>query len=151
MQCLNSCTDEIWPTTDFVIPLVDESTLRVKGELPKCKHCSALARPNVLMFNDWRYLGIRQEQQRQRFHEWLEEAITRQWKVVIIEIGAGKAVPTVRMTSEEVASSLKGTQLIRINPTVGDDLVPNGHISLLRCGGLRALQLLQQALNQSQS
>jgi hypothetical protein len=55
------------------------------------------------------------------------------------------------MTSEEVASSLKGTQLIRINPTVGDDLVPNGHISLLRCGGLRALQLLQQALNQSQS
>jgi len=115
MQCLNSCTDEIWPTTDFVIPLVDESTLRVKGELPKCKHCSALARPNVLMFNDWRYLGIRQEQQRQRFHEWLEEAITRQWKVVIIEIGAGKAVPTVRMTSEEVTSLKYGRNIVRVH------------------------------------
>jgi NAD-dependent SIR2 family protein deacetylase len=102
MQCLKACTKEIWPTSEFNIPPVDESTFRACGELPKCKRCSELARPNVLMFNDWGYLGIRQAQQRQRFSQWLNKVMINQWRVVIIEIGAGKAVPTVRMTSEDM-------------------------------------------------
>jgi NAD-dependent SIR2 family protein deacetylase len=102
MQCVMSCTNEIWPTTEFVIPRVDESTFRAIGDLPKCKRCGQMARPNVLMFDDWGYLDGRQTQQRQRFNQWLREAIDREWRVVIIEIGAGKAVPTVRIISEEV-------------------------------------------------
>jgi hypothetical protein len=47
------------------------------------------------------------------------------------------------------ANKLKEATLVRINPTPGDDEVPEGHISL-RCGGLHALQLLEQTLDQSQ-
>ena len=36
-------------------------------------------------------------------------------KLAVIEIGAGTAVPTVRMTSEDVARHF-GVPLIRINP-----------------------------------
>ena len=51
LQCVEPCGDEVWPaeSTDLHIDL---ETLEARGELPQCPHCGALARPNVLMFND---------------------------------------------------------------------------------------------------
>ena len=48
-------------------------------------------------------------------------------KLVVIECGAGQAVPTVRVTCENLARELAGT-LVRINPREPD--VPAGHVSL---------------------
>ncbi|MGH7867411.1 MAG: hypothetical protein ACREP9_07195 [Candidatus Dormibacteraceae bacterium] len=47
--------------------------------------------------------------------------------MVIIELGAGGAVPTVRHTSERVVQRLNA-KLIRINPQ--EESVPTGHIGL---------------------
>jgi len=47
--------------------------------------------------------------------------------IVIIELGAGTSVATVRYKSEEIASKFDAT-LIRINPR--DFQVPSGHISI---------------------
>ena len=55
LQCLEGCSDAIWPADDFG-PDVDESTCRRRTAPPRCPHCGGLARPNILMFNDgdWR-------------------------------------------------------------------------------------------------
>ena len=77
----------------------------------RCARCQALLRPNVLMFGDWGWLGQRTAAQRQRLEAWLGG--TR--RAVVIEIGAGLHVPTVRWFSENL-----GEPLIRINPTEPD-------------------------------
>jgi len=55
---------------------------------------------------------------------------------VIVELGAGSAVPTVRMTSEQIASR-SGATLVRINPR--EPQVRHGHIGL----ALEALEALE--------
>ena len=55
---------------------------------------------------------------------------------MIVELGAGQAVPTVRMTCEDLARRCRGT-LIRINPREPE--VPPGHISL-PMGALAAIR-----------
>ena len=87
--------------------------MRAVSPLPVCPACGALARPNVLMFNDWNWLPHRMSDQERRFASWLETVGGA--GLVIIEMGAGSAVPTVRMTSERVANRL-GATLVRINP-----------------------------------
>lgn len=62
-------------------------------------------------------------------------------KVTIIEIGAGKAVPTVRNQSEYLMASLDAT-LIRINPREAEG--PKGTISV-PAGGLAALRRIDAA------
>jgi len=66
-----------------------------------------MARPNVLLFNDFGWLENRAEQQNLRFQDWQEKTSRR----VVIEMGAGKAIPTVRHFSER-----HGPRVIRINP-----------------------------------
>ena len=46
---------------------------------------------------------------------------------MIVEIGAGLAVPTVRLTSENIAARMDAI-LVRINPR--DYHVPSGHLSI---------------------
>jgi hypothetical protein len=36
---------------------------------PLCPHCNQLSRPNVLMFDDWEYLGTRYNQQIKRYEQ----------------------------------------------------------------------------------
>ena len=77
------------------------------------------------MFNDWNWLPHRMSDQERCFANWLETA--GRPGLVIIEIGAGSAVPTVRMTSERLASRTDA-MLIRINPR--EPQVPLGHIGI---------------------
>ena len=66
--------------------------------LPRSSEGKA-ARPNVLMFGDWGVnCRIIQEQQG-RFNQWLKD-VPDAAKLAIVEVGAGKAVPTIRFTSE---------------------------------------------------
>jgi NAD-dependent SIR2 family protein deacetylase len=125
-QCAQPCAPEIWDAAEENVDL-DESAFRAREPLPRCRHCSALARPNILMFGDWSWLGHRTNAQEERFDAWLDDLAQSSAKLVVLELGAGSAIPTVRCTSERAARRLGGT-LIRINPR--EDNVPDGQIGL---------------------
>jgi NAD-dependent SIR2 family protein deacetylase len=125
-QCAASCTDEIWDSERDVVS-IDAEKFRALEPLPRCRNCSALARPNILMFGDWSWLGHRTDQQHERMSAWLDELSQQSANVAVIELGAGGAIPTVRHTSERVVQRLEG-KLIRINPR--EEKVPSGHLGL---------------------
>lgn len=51
LQCCQACTNSIDPAGDLRVT-VDPETFAAVGELPRCKRCAALYRPNILMFGD---------------------------------------------------------------------------------------------------
>ena len=126
LQCSASCTEEIWDAENKVVS-IDANDFRALEPLPRCRNCSALARPNILMFGDWLWLGHRTEAQLERFTTWLNKLVQSSANLAVIELGAGITIPTVRRTSEQVLERLGGT-LIRINPREHD--VPSGQIGL---------------------
>jgi len=126
LQCTSVCTDTIWDAGEIEVT-VDEEVFEAQDPLPECIQCGGLARPNILMFGDWSWIPVRTDTQNQRFGKWLQELSEEKMKLIIIELGAGEAVPTVRMKSEYIAQILNGT-LIRINPR--DYSTPAGHISI---------------------
>jgi NAD-dependent SIR2 family protein deacetylase len=111
LQCSGGC-DGIRDAADVSVE-VDQSTFRVVGDLPLCPDCGAVARPNILMFGDWGWLSERSGEQDHRFDAWQNGL--RDARLVVVECGAGSAVPTVRYQCEAVAGYHGGT-LIRINP-----------------------------------
>ena len=139
LQCTEPCSHEIWRADDFEIE-VDEDSFRAVSALPRCPHCGLVARPNVLMFGDWHWAPGRTSAQERRFSEWLASAAGP--NLVIVELGAGSAVPTVRMTSEQLASRA-GATLIRINPR--EPQVRHGHIGLA-FNALEALEAIDDLL-----
>jgi len=124
LQCAGPCHDEIWPAAGVEVS-VDMETLNARPPLPTCPRCGGLARPNILMFGDFGWLGQRSSMQGDRFAQWL--AGLRGSRVAVVECGAGGGVPTVRMTSESLVRRL-GATLVRINPR--EPRVPAGQISI---------------------
>lgn len=135
-QCIGPCSDEIW-NADSEDLSIEETTFRAVEPLPKCRNCRALARPNILMFNDCSWLGHRADVQDVLFSEWLKLLHKASAGLTVIEFGAGTAVPTVRWTSERIANQVGG-RLIRVNLSECD--VPTGHIGL----PLRAAEAIQR-------
>jgi len=136
MQCAAPCSGRIWSADGFE-PVVDMSVCRLAPPWPCCPDCGDLARPNILMFGDWGWLQWRAERQEARFAAWRVAASNP----VVIEIGAGKSVATVRMMSER-----SGFPIIRINPR--DPEVPKSslrHISV-PMEALAALEGIRAAL-----
>ncbi|CAN5722844.1 hypothetical protein BH11PSE12_BH11PSE12_17270 [soil metagenome] len=86
LQCLNHCTDAIWPADDFT-PVVDETACELVSDFPTCPHCGGMARPNILMFSDGAWIESRSSRQESRLHAWL----ARLHQPVLIELGAGTA------------------------------------------------------------
>ena len=113
----SSKSEEIWPVPDDFKMVVRDSDLHAEAPLPSGPpdaDFSSLARPNILMFGDFGFVGTRTEVQSFAFQKWLSK-ISQDDKLVVIEIGAGNFVPTVRGRSELTARTKKGF-LIRINP-----------------------------------
>jgi len=113
LQCTRNCQGKIWSANDVTIEISDD--FRSQEPLPKCPECGALARPNILMFGDWKWESRRTDAQSERLQRWLAMLEAQEAKLAIIEMGAGTAVPTVRRTSEDIAAHF-GVPLIRINP-----------------------------------
>ena len=109
LQCFDGCGKDIWPA-DGLDVAIDEETMRALAPLPSCPRCGGLARPNILMFGDYDWVPHRSQAQLDELTSWRR----RNRDLVVIELGAGQAVPTVRRQSE-LASAVKGA-LIRINP-----------------------------------
>jgi NAD-dependent SIR2 family protein deacetylase len=108
--------------------------------LPTCPKCSSLLRPNILMFGDAGWDESRSWEQEQRFNRWLHDITGA--RLVIVECGAGTAIPTVRHLCEHVAAKMQAT-LIRLN--VREPQVPNGHIGLAT-GALAGLQAIDEQI-----
>jgi NAD-dependent SIR2 family protein deacetylase len=125
-QCTSPCSDTIWDASNINVD-IDEEEFQAIEPLPKCKYCDLHARPNILMFGDWLWLHQRSNEQNERFSQWLKSIMNNKINIVIIELGAGEAVPTVRYKSESIARYPDAT-LIRINPR--DYNVPSGNISI---------------------
>jgi NAD-dependent SIR2 family protein deacetylase len=106
LQCIDACTNDIWSAEGFD-PIVDETSCELVNAMPRCPHCHALARPNILMFGDWNWIDTRSAQQERRLAAWLHGVAN----LVVVELGAGRALPTVRRFSER-----NGPRVIRINP-----------------------------------
>jgi NAD-dependent SIR2 family protein deacetylase len=106
MQCLKGCTDDIWSARGFD-PVVDEEQCLLTGDLPTCRNCGGLARPNILMFGDSGWLESREQIQNAALRQWLR----RVERPVVIELGAGTSIPTVRMLGQQIDGPM-----IRINP-----------------------------------
>lgn len=137
LQCADGCQASIWPAAGLVVD-VDGSTIRCRSEPPACPRCGAIARPNILMFGDYEWLRARYDEQRQRYDRWLRRLAGR--RVVAIELGAGRAIPTVRWECER-----HGWPVIRINLREADP--PRRGIAL-PCGALDALRRIDARLGE---
>ncbi|HRI72041.1 MAG TPA: Sir2 family NAD-dependent protein deacetylase [Polyangium sp.] len=127
MQCTKGCGIGIFSADPFHIE-VDVETFRAKVPLPACPRCGGLARPNILMFGDWFWDGTRSSAQEAALQQWID-GLPKEVRghLVVIECGAGTAIPTVRHLSEQVAAAFGGL-LVRINVRESD--VPEGQIGL---------------------
>jgi len=138
LQCLTPCTMNIWENREE-IP-VDFDTMRA-AHVPRCLHCGATARPNILMFNDYSWISNRSHGQQMRFDLFLDQH--RHQRMVIIEMGAGSAIPTIRYTSERLGNQPEAT-VIRINPREPQIRAP--HISIAT-GALEGLRNIEEVLS----
>ncbi len=127
-QCLVGCGQEPWPADPREVD-VDETTMRAEGWLPTCPNCDGPARPNVLMFGDGGFHPVRTDAQERRLADDLEAV--RGESMVVIEAGAGTAVPTVRWFGQQLTRT-HGATLVRINPREPqlDGAVGGGHVAL---------------------
>jgi NAD-dependent SIR2 family protein deacetylase len=144
MQCTRDCGAGLFPA-DGITVSVDETSMRAREPLPFCPACGALARPNILMLGDWDWDDAHTRAQQARLIDWLKA--TRPNRMVIVECGAGTAIPTVRDFCEERAASPLAT-LIRIN--LREPLVPPRHLGL-PIGALAGLRAIDQLLRRDVS
>ncbi|NRR29570.1 NAD-dependent deacetylase [Oxalobacteraceae bacterium] len=137
LQCLRPCGEDIW-SADAFLPDVDAPACRLRNAPPRCPHCGGLARPNILMFGDGGWVERRAQQQQTRLQAWLARAR----RPLVIELGAGTAIPSVRYFSQSILQA--GGRMIRINPR--EAAVASMREVGLELGALAGLQVIQAAL-----
>ncbi|GAB3625855.1 SIR2 family NAD-dependent protein deacylase [Pandoraea terrae] len=106
LQCSRACSHDVWSANELC-PQVDDGQCLLTSPLPRCPKCGSVARPNILMFDDSNWIETRVKRQRMRIEAW-QLSVERG---VVVEVGAGRAIPTVRNMSER-----NGPRVIRINP-----------------------------------
>lgn len=140
LQCTRPCSSRIWLSNQNEIE-IDTESCHASGHLPECKQCKEIARPNILMFGDGRWISDRTDRQIDRYSQWLKQSM--EGKTAMIEIGAGTAVPTVRYETERKLG--ESCRLIRINPR--ESQAPANSISIA-AGGLETLLAIDELLKQ---
>jgi NAD-dependent SIR2 family protein deacetylase len=139
LQCLSKCGKDIWPFPEDYIFSIDDN-LHALEPLPQCPSCNGLARPNILMFSDFDWDSSRESKQNENFQSWVDSNKSK--PLMILEMGAGLAVPTVRSTCEALFDQWENeATFVRINPR---DVCSIQGIVTLKMGALEALQLLDQ-------
>lgn len=142
LQCMNECASGIWSADDFT-PEVDEENCRLLNAPPICPHCGGLARPNIVMFGDWNWLHTRREAQRRSEATWLDTVASTRGNVVVVEMGAGTAIPSVREFSHRMSHEY-GARIIRINPREAQ--VPSKSDVGIAAGALDSLKAIDNGL-----
>jgi NAD-dependent SIR2 family protein deacetylase len=134
LQCMDDCGRPVW-LADDLSPDIDEAACEWRGALPTCPQCGALARPNILMFDDWGWAGDRYEAAEGELVDWL--GTTR--RPVVVELGAGTAIPSVRLFGERTRRPL-----VRINVREPD--VPRPTDVAIGLGAREALEAIEVAV-----
>lgn len=130
LQCLDGCGQPVW-AADGIEPDVDVAAGTWRGALPWCPRCGGIARPNILMFGDFDWLGERYDRAEAQLLEWFE----RTTRAVVVELGAGIHIPSARRFGERTRCPL-----IRINPRAAE--VSRREDVSLPLGAMAALQAL---------
>ena len=117
---------------------IDATSLTAQSSLPKCPHCLSLARPNILMFDDYNWQPERSDIQEDRFQSWKDNLLDTDQKLLVIEIGGGTAIPSVRYASESM-----NTEIIRINPRESQG---GGNVVSIAAGALEALSEIDKLI-----
>lgn len=138
LQCLKPCGDDIWSADDYA-PQVDHDACRLLNHAPAGPHCGGLARPNILMFGDSGWNERRADAQEARLSRLLYKAE----RPLVIELGAGVAIPSVRHFGQSVISHYNG-RMIRINPR--EPQVASTRDVGLVAGSLQALKAISALL-----
>lgn len=138
LQCSVPCGQDVWSARTFE-PEVDERQCLLVNELPTCPRCGAIARPNLVLFGDRGFIDDRVAEQEARQEEWLAQCK----RPLVIEIGAGTAIPSVRAFSRRMNAQF-GARLIRINPREHD--LRDERDVALPLGSLAALTAIAMAL-----
>jgi NAD-dependent SIR2 family protein deacetylase len=142
LQRADQRAGRIWDAGDTQVT-VDETNMRARGELPRDPATGHLARPNICMFDDFGWNSEVTEAQEERYRDWLAEL--QGARLVVIELGAGTAVPSVRHNSERLIARFHAG-LIRLNPR--EPAVPAGQLGL-GCGALAGLTAIDRLLQDS--
>ncbi len=139
LQC-TECDAGIWSAEGVEVP-IDMKAFRAL-QWPHCPRCGATARPNILMFGDWGWDSRRTDAQQERFEDFLQRVVVNRRRLVIVEIGAGTAVPTVRLTTERIAKEFDA-KVIRINP--GEPQIESRLGWGLPMGGLEGIEAITES------
>lgn len=141
-QCSDCCTLKKWDLPANYTFEINMNTMKSNPtDLAPCPDCGKPSRPWVLMFGDMMWNGA--AYMRHRYSSWRESIVEianeYDLKVVVLEVGAGTNVPTVRLQSESVVRDIKtgNCKLIRINPDFphsGDALVENHVVGIMEKG-----------------
>ncbi|MFA5700885.1 MAG: Sir2 family NAD-dependent protein deacetylase [Desulfuromonas sp.] len=137
LQCQRPCCESIWANNAEYH--IDPQTMRC-SPTPMCPHCGASARPNILMFGDFSWIDARTAAQEQRFHSFLSQHAGPE--LLVLELGAGTAVPTIRHLSTRLGQTY-GASVVRINPREANIQPP--HISIA-CSARTALEQIDQRI-----
>lgn len=138
LQCMRPCRRMIWKNDEIIE--IDIENMRAE-RLPACPYCDELSRPNILMFGDWGWISDRSDNQSERYHVFQRQIANK--NAVIVEIGAGKSVPSIRYVSERLA---RNASFLRINTRDSD-----GAQFGVPLGGLDGLRAIDALLNGSES
>jgi len=130
LQCLAPCSDAVWSADEFS-PHVDAAACRLLNAPPRCPHCGRMARPNILMFGDGEWIEHRSARQAARLERWLQQV----QRPLVIELGAGTAIPSVRHFGGTILR--RGGRLVRINPREAE--VPTARDAGIAAGALDGL------------
>jgi len=170
-QCSQVCSSETWSAPPDFVFKVDLATMLAakeeKGEEeeedftknngfisnhPRCKMCGQPARPAILMFGD--FYWVRQKTLWSPWRDTVGNLIEQNptLSLVIIEIGCGKNVPSVRCMAESFLDSAPTqVNIIRINR---DFILPDfstntERILGIKGGGREVLQAIDDAIQQN--
>lgn len=138
LQCTTPCSSRIWDNREEF--RIDEESMR-SDNVPLCPRCGCAARPNILMFGDYGWIGDRTARQKERLRQFLARHAGN--RIVVVEMGAGTAIPTVRAAGERIGALSRG-RVIRINPR--EPQISPPHVPL-PCGALEALQGIEDVLS----
>ncbi|EFC39044.1 Sir2 NAD-dependent protein deacetylase [Naegleria gruberi] len=164
-QCGNHCNEDcVWNfTKQLQNIIINQETLQIDNEKLKelkCEKCQHASMPNVLMFGD---LGqyIRNTEEEDRYIAWecsvetFSKESSTKFPFIILELGCGLTVPSVRRENECVLLDCDESYLIRVNlgqeelDTIHNvDLIPmkNDRILNIKNGCQDALHRIHQHL-----
>lgn len=131
-----TCKGIIWNAKDETVDINMDKFEALN--IPICPTCKEIARPNILMFGDWDWLSSRSSKQEAQFNKWIKK--NRRSNIVIIEVGAGTAIPSIRLKGEHIAKTYPNAKLIRINPR--DSEVNFKNVLSIELGGLDGIEAI---------